>query len=346
MGGGGGGGVQGSSPHTRGARRRTPLDRHPGGIIPAYAGSTLEAGTDGAVLGGSSPHTRGAPPGLVRGEGFRGDHPRIRGEHVFLSSLGGLSPGSSPHTRGAPRGARGRFWLWRIIPAYAGSTNRDRHGRRRPADHPRIRGEHGWGGHVDPSGQGSSPHTRGAPENRTQDPSGGRIIPAYAGSTRPGSGRTVGPWDHPRIRGEHRALCPDRPRARGSSPHTRGARRARWRRVRGRRIIPAYAGSTTIKAFPGFGRGDHPRIRGEHSGQGQIAVGFDGSSPHTRGARGTLPASRAGPRIIPAYAGSTERPSASHRRWRDHPRIRGEHPAARRPSPPKRGSSPHTRGAR
>ena len=32
--------IEGSSPHTRGARRAAAEDRHAGGIIPAYAGST------------------------------------------------------------------------------------------------------------------------------------------------------------------------------------------------------------------------------------------------------------------------------------------------------------------
>ena len=172
----------GSSPHTRGARRRgaAPCGRRR--IIPAYAGSTY-------VLG--RPHY--SPP----------DHPRIRGEHHRLGCAGDFGRGSSPHTRGAPRspfvvaraariipayagstwfsgqhkrgctgssphtrGARERRTLWyanpRIIPAYAGSTRALNPGGVFSADHPRIRGEHAAHGPEIRGRRGSSPHTRGA----------------------------------------------------------------------------------------------------------------------------------------------------------------------------------------
>ena len=51
------------------------------------------------------------------------------------------------------------------------------------------------------------------------------------------------------------------------------------------------------------------------------------------------------PRIIPAYAGSTEARSDDMRWRRDHPRIRGEHAPIRRKISWAGGSSPHTRGA-
>ena len=91
---------------------------------------------------------------------------------------------------------------------------------------------------------------------------------------------------------------------------------------------------------------DHPRIRGEHDR--------------------TRPARWAGPRIIPAYAGSTLRAAEDTTKFKDHPRIRGEHGALKiaweaiKDHPRirgehqlmiswwcrKMGSSPHTRGAR
>ena len=136
-------------------------------------------------------------------------------------------------------------------------------------DHPRIRGEHR------PSKEVSS--------------AGVRIIPAYAGST----GQT----------------CQGQTNLRGSSPHTRGARRGHPRVVPPNRIIPAYAGSTVIglsRHASNHGssphtRGalecrrqkvsrvwDHPRIRGEHYEEFAPALAELG--------------------IIPAYAGSTETP--------------------------------------
>ena len=52
-----------------------------------------------------------------------------------------------------------------------------------------------------------------------------------------------------------------------------------------------------------------------------------------------------GPRIIPAYAGSTELLTAKKLNDTDHPRIRGEHDSLPSSSGLGAGSSPHTRGA-
>ena len=139
--------------------------------------------------------------------------------------LSSATRGSSPHTRGAPRTQPETKTGWE--------------------DHPRIRGEH-------------------LPPGRPPAAVDG-IIPAYAGST--AATENMGSMDV------------------GSSPHTRGAQLGLNRvhavaedhpRIRGEhqsgqrgglllaRIIPAYAGSTTI------------------------IIGFmlmtKGSSPHTRGA--------------------------------------------------------------
>ena len=194
---------------------------------------------------------------------------------------------------------------------------------------------------------GSSPHTRGAPCPPTPSDRTAGIIPAYAGSTSSYPTCELPRTDHPRIRGEHgMSSVPEAPPRAGSSPHTRGAHPRRRSPPASGRIIPAYAGSTTASADGVSFDADHPRIRGEHEGLGQWSRREEGSSPHTRGAPATWTAASISPRIIPAYAGSTQ----ATLRWRrsppDHPRIRGEHPAC--PSPPSQrgGSSPHTRGAR
>ena len=172
-----------------------------------------------------------------------------------------------------------------------------------------------------------------------------RIIPAYAGSTpdRPPIVETG--EDHPRIRGEHWGHGGPGRGPRGSSPHTRGARRRSDTPRRPRRIIPAYAGSTTLPDRGEARQSDHPRIRGEHQIHLNSTGDIRGSSPHTRGA----PSSEAptvGPlRIIPAYAGSTgARRRSSSGTW-DHPRIRGEHHTSSQNWISRAGSSPHTRGA-
>ena len=136
--------IVGSSPHTRGARRRPLGPPAPGRIIPAYAGST---------------------PSRRRDHGPGPDHPRIRGEHPGRSSKADIVAGSSPHTRGARHQAREGFrGVERpgIIPAYAGSTFGNASVPTQWGDHPRIRGEHPGGLFHVLWRRGSSPHTRGA----------------------------------------------------------------------------------------------------------------------------------------------------------------------------------------
>ena len=131
--------------------------------------------------------------------------------------------GSSPHTRGAPaRQARARASIG-IIPAYAGSTRRRRRSASSSRDHPRIRGEHPAHYVLAFRHAGSSPHTRGAQGIGEICTKLGRIIPAYAGSTRSAPILMTLLSDHPRIRGEHGRAPSEKMRFLGSSPHTRGA---------------------------------------------------------------------------------------------------------------------------
>ena len=131
----------------------------------------------------------------------------------------------------------------------------------------------------------------------------------------------------------------------GSSPHTRGARDEDRRHRPHQGIIPAYAGSTFLcRAFSTWGS-DHPRIRGEHEHATGVISWFEGSSPHTRGARFSGGGSDGKQGIIPAYAGSTRSRFRCMGRRRDHPRIRGEHRHGPERARGHEGSSPHTRGA-
>ena len=135
--------LEGSSPHTRGARRGYDAGGCPGGIIPAYAGSTAPAPPswrpwpDHPRIRGEHPASICAPGGGVgiipayagstgarAGEGLEdGDHPRIRGEHGVAHVEKRRKAGSSPHTRGALLWRDSTLAQNRIIPAYAGSTS-------------------------------------------------------------------------------------------------------------------------------------------------------------------------------------------------------------------------------
>ena len=168
-----------------------------------------------------------------------------------------------------------------------------------------MRGEHDLARAVKNVTSGSSPHARGALVEHVFAARQIGIIPACAGSTTASRSRSGASWDHPRMRGEHleRILTVDM--SEGSSPHARGApRRPGPQGVRGG-IIPACAGSTAKDVWKAGQEGDHPRMRGEHSGESPAWGMSQGSAPHARGARrlGRRGARRAG--IIPACAGST-----------------------------------------
>ncbi len=235
---------EGSSPHARGASARHRDTHRPDRIIPACAGSIPGSGRPG----------RNIP-----------DHPRMRGEHPAAFVLGFCETGSSPHARGAwveltrPAPALG------IIPACAGSiATRTVAGPGSP-DHPRMRGEHrvtaGTLGYL----RGSSPHARGAYEPDGWSSVGSGIIPACAGSIRPGSSTGRCCSDHPRMRGEHFGRSFDGIDYRGSSPHARGAWSGCSSRTRPERIIPACAGSISRTCMGSRSCRDHPRMRGEHT---------------------------------------------------------------------------------
>ena len=193
------------------------------------------------------------------------------------------------------------------------------------SDHPRIRGEHAAPAGSWSTTEGSSPHTRGAPGFGSSWRRVRGIIPAYAGSTRwPRAPAGTDP-DHPRIRGEHLKSSRKGPFHGGSSPHTRGALGPPSQPAGRRRIIPAYAGSTSCLAVAPILSADHPRIRGEHSGVSWIVKNGTGSSPHTRGAHRRHRHRHPRRGIIPAYAGSTSSYPTCELPRTDHPRIRGEH---------------------
>ena len=95
--------VSGSSPRMRGAQNLVAVIFVRLGIIPAYAGSTMDDKIAGIEVG---------------------DHPRVCGEHVTKAIPKDVDTGSSPRMRGAQARAHLRAGHVGIIPAYAGSTIR------------------------------------------------------------------------------------------------------------------------------------------------------------------------------------------------------------------------------
>ena len=172
----------GSSPRMRGARGTDLWCLPRGRIIPADAGSTVDATID----------TRGYE-----------DHPRGCGEHLTPYQCNGLSSGSSPRMRGAQFRYMFKVEVVRIIPADAGSTHGEEQAMTSLKDHPRGCGEHATIRCQAGGMSGSSPRMRGALRNHTLAVSPVRIIPADAGSTCARARHERWCQDHPRGCGEH-----------------------------------------------------------------------------------------------------------------------------------------------
>ena len=153
-------------------------------------------------------------------------HPRSRGENTCAKSRTHSPRGSSPLTRGKLEIVSAMSDVTGLIPAHAGKTHFPICADTQIKAHPRSRGENmrflvvrGWR-------SGSSPLTRGKRNSKVMERPLTGLIPAHAGKTGFSSlvGGTI--WAHPRSRGENR-----RPSERGfpdggSSPLTRGKRRA------------------------------------------------------------------------------------------------------------------------
>ena len=151
---------------------------------------------------------------------------------------------------------------------------------------------------------------------------------------------------HPRLRGEHVRLKLARFPVVGSSPPTRGTRRAQGVPAPGVRFIPAYAGNT-LPGRTGQSRYPvHPRLRGEHHAQRPPLHLQGGSSPPTRGTPRSTPAPASPGRFIPAYAGNTRCRRSGGASGAVHPRLRGEHSPGPCRTARSYGSSPPTRGTR
>ncbi len=233
--------------------------------------------------------------------------------------------GSSPHARGALVPGRLNRNGVGLIPACAGSTRSVPQSWAAWRAHPRMRGEHKLDGPLRRVHQGSSPHARGAPRSQRLDHQGSRLIPACAGSTGRGVSLTRPGTAHPRMRGEHveGTICM-RPCA-GSSPHARGAPPYGKCSTGSTRLIPACAGSTTVReVLDGF-HAAHPRMRGEHPCVRPWCGHPEGSSPHARGA---------------PFVATPDKVSGGA-----HPRMRGEHFRFSQSVHVVPGSSPHARGA-
>ena len=152
----------------------------------------------------------------------------------------------------------------RLIPAHAGKTRCSPTSRGRCTAHPRSRGENWVLIDAFAISVGSSPLTRGKPDECDADCQGRRLIPAHAGKT-PASRPCCPPSSaHPRSRGENLRgvrLCYVEE---GSSPLTRGKPCPILYHMPRTGLIPAHAGKTTCPMTGRSTSAAHPRSRGEN----------------------------------------------------------------------------------
>ena len=213
----------GSSPLTRGKRVASSGFGGEVGLIPAHAGKTA---------------------GVRRADQGDGAHPRSRGENAILLGVPFTTAGSSPLTRGKPSSRCAAPLTVGLIPAHAGKTPQTHPGGRCSQAHPRSRGENFTCLATTVVSSGSSPLTRGKPDQHgVVSPTVG-LIPAHAGKTRAKTSSTSPSRAHPRSRGENVGLSRLSGGGRGSSPLTRGKRHSGDKGPRRRRLIPAHAGKT------------------------------------------------------------------------------------------------------
>ena len=193
----------GSSPLTRGKRKKRSKRPLTLWLIPAHAGKTRAPGQGGRILLGSSPLTRGKRYGdsvwevalrLIpahAGKTFglfplpmtQAAHPRSRGENFRSRLVCCVFSGSSPLTRGKLQVKLCLPLYQRFIPAHAGKTPGIGLVGLRHGAHPRSRGENCRASWSTSSLRGSSPLTRGKLEIPVQLVVSYGLIPAHAGKT-------------------------------------------------------------------------------------------------------------------------------------------------------------------
>ena len=191
----------GSSPRGRGKLLCQSLECSAEGLIPAWAGKTLE---------------------LAARVGQGQAHPRVGGENGPGIPSISRPPGSSPRGRGKPCcPLPGSTWAG-LIPAWAGKTCRFHRQAMHARAHPRVGGENLRTKDRPANHRGSSPRGRGKRrKNQFSLPSPG-LIPAWAGKTTGRLVRRLGGQAHPRVGGENSFADGFDGSSVGSSPRGRG----------------------------------------------------------------------------------------------------------------------------
>ena len=172
------------------------------------------------------------------------EHPRVRGENGDQAPNGAGGGGTSPRARGKPVRRCTFFRPQGNIPACAGKTDQRPGGENQPPEHPRVRGENGFGFDADFFVEGTSPRARGKPLSSVFVNRLTRNIPACAGKTWRDPAPSSRCEEHPRVRGENPTNEIITKIPFGTSPRARGKPTTRGDSVHLCRNIPACAGKT------------------------------------------------------------------------------------------------------
>ena len=254
----------GSSPRGRGKPVSLHLEEGTGGLIPAWAGKTcccvcaLFAHRAHPRVGGEN-----SPPTPARRR-FSGSSPRGRGKLVILPFL---------------------IVSHRLIPAWAGKTILSPGLNCAHRAHPRVGGENGQGEGLSAVARGSAPRGRGKLVVVVLGVVEFRLIPAWAGKTTSSTPSRRRSRAHPRVGGENLDLVHTDLYVPGSSPRGRGKQKTATRPRSTRRLIPAWAGKTTVHCDGAALARAHPRVGGENQLLVARALAGAGSSPRGRGKR-------------------------------------------------------------
>ena len=173
----------------------------------------------------------------------------------------------------------------RNTPACAGTTPVDATPTRVLPEHPRVRGDDIPNGRWPVSVPGTPPRARGRRRPVTLHAGHLGNTPACAGTTQPCSSSTTRTREHPRVRGDDRAITDERYFPFGTPP-----------RARGRRMVPSP---------PGRGTAEHPRVRGDDTERDADERKLEGTPPRARGRPATRTENLVLARNTPACAGTT-----------------------------------------
>ncbi len=171
-----------------------------------------------------------------------------------------------------------------------------------------------------------------------------RFIPACAGNSALFTPPTFNPAVHPRVCGEQAYRDNRKGGVDGSSPRVRGTGGSMSGVTLTQRFIPACAGNSFSVFHRHRAIAVHPRVCGEQTIVGVIAIRRHGSSPRVRGTVLMCQSAGIGDRFIPACAGNRQLSGINTPAKSVHPRVCGEQFLSRCPRAGHCGSSPRVRG--